>query len=103
MEGLRLRSRIRWNLKGDWVTKEFFCGVKEKAASSTITCLRDHDGNRITEQAGMKRLCHNFYRDLYTTGPQAEAHEAAMQAFLDLIPRKFTAEAQVALSQPLSN
>jgi hypothetical protein len=78
LEGIRLRSKIRWNMKGDRVTKEFFRGVKEKAASSTITSLRGLDGARITDQAGLREFCHDFYRDLYAVGPHTEAHEAAM-------------------------
>ena len=101
--GLRIRSQIRWNLKGDRVTKEFFRGIREKATSVAITRLQAPDGTIVTEQAGLRNLYQEFYQFLYTTVPLTEVHEVAMQSFLTLIPHKFTMEAQEQLSRPLDN
>jgi hypothetical protein len=40
--GKRVRSRIRWMLKGDAITKEFFQAVGERPESATNTELAIH-------------------------------------------------------------
>jgi hypothetical protein len=85
------------------VTQEFFRGVREQAGSAAIIKLQALDGTAVTEQGELRNLYNEFYRSLYTAEPITEAHEAAMQSLLNLIPQKFTAEAQEELSQPLDN
>jgi hypothetical protein len=94
VNGQRVRSRLRWNLKGDRVTKEFFRGVREKAASSVITSLHDRDGNLVTKHIGLQMVCTDFYQALYTAKRSLPAHDAAMQALIDLIPKQFFVPAQ---------
>jgi hypothetical protein len=51
--GQRLRARVRWKLVGNRMSKELFRGIREKAASSMITSLRDQDGTLVSTQAGL--------------------------------------------------
>jgi hypothetical protein len=99
--GRRLRARLRWNLRGDRVTKEFFRGVWEKSAYSIITQLRAADGRVVSDQEGLSDVYVDFYSHLYTTEPITPAHEAATHAFVNLIPGRFSESTQASLSKPL--
>jgi hypothetical protein len=101
--GRRLRARLRWNIKSDKVAKEFFRGVRKKAASSMITSLKDQHGTRVSDQVGLYQICTTFYQDLYREDEVSPAHELAMQALIDLVPHKFSSTAQQCLSQPLTS
>lgn len=49
-EGRQLRARLRWRMKGDSMTKEFFRAVQEKPTRSLITELRSPNGASIKQQ-----------------------------------------------------
>jgi hypothetical protein len=40
--------------------------VREKAASSVVTSLRDRNGNLTTDHVGLQTVCVDFYKNLYT-------------------------------------
>jgi hypothetical protein len=46
-------KRIRWILKGDMVSKEFFNEVQEKPESTTIVFLRNPAGEEIRDKTGL--------------------------------------------------
>jgi hypothetical protein len=57
VESKKIRTRVRWKLKGDMVSKEFFRAVKEKSASIAITGLHNKDGVLVKERVGLEAIC----------------------------------------------
>ena len=56
--GKRVRARIRWKLKGDMVSSEFFKAVREKASVTAITSLRDSNGVLVFDSTGLGEILH---------------------------------------------
>jgi len=59
--GQRIRVRIRWKLRGDMVSAEFFKAIREKPASSAITSLRNSLGVIVDDSKEMSKVCSEFY------------------------------------------
>ncbi|KAG0605467.1 hypothetical protein M758_9G061900 [Ceratodon purpureus] len=89
LAGRKTRSRIRWKHRGDHVSREFFSAVKERHNTGVITALHDPQGQRVTDRQGLEDIALNYYRDLYAAPIPTEAHRAAEEALLALIPASF--------------
>jgi len=100
--GRRIRARIRWKLRGDLVSSEFFKALREKPASSAITCLRNSQGEEVKDQDGLKQICSDFYSKLYTAEPESSDNLEAMDEFLSLLPDSVPQEAKISLSKPIT-
>jgi hypothetical protein len=74
VNGQILRSRIRWKFRGDKVSKEFFRVVREKSLSTVITCLKDSQGTKIRDRAGLGHLCTKYYQRLCRASEGNQAH-----------------------------
>jgi hypothetical protein len=90
VKGKRVRSKIRWMLKGDSVMKEFFKAVQEKLESATIASLRSPDGEEIYDRRGQQTLCRDFYSNLYSAGPISDEEREAREIILRQVPASFT-------------
>jgi hypothetical protein len=55
----------------------------------------------VSDQERLSDVYVDFYRHLYIAEPITPAHEAAMQAFVNLIPGRFSESAQASLSKSL--
>ena len=53
IRGKHTRCRLRWMLKGDAVSKEFFQAVQEKSKSPTITSSKNPKGEEIRNRVGL--------------------------------------------------
>ena len=60
--GRKVHSRIRWKLKRDLVSKEFFVIVKDRPKFATIASFMDKLGQRVTDHASMEQTVLSFYR-----------------------------------------
>jgi hypothetical protein len=60
-----VRSHVKWRLKRDSGTKEFYQAVKPKTMQSCITELVNSEGVSCFDQNQMEEICHSFYRDVY--------------------------------------
>ena len=49
INGIKVRSRMRWKDKGDWCTVEFFKVVKTKAKNAAITKLANEQNEMVTD------------------------------------------------------
>lgn len=101
--GQRIKSQIRWKIRGDLVSAEFFKATREKPASSAITGLRNTQGQLIEEPNGLRQVCSNFYSRLYSTRPESPACLEAMDEFLGLLFDDIPLESKSSLSFPLSS
>jgi hypothetical protein len=102
VEGKKIRTRIRWKLKGDMVSKEFFKAIKEKSASTAITGLRNKDGVLVKDRAGLEAICQEYYADLYRSPPKNHETEAAVALILDTLEDKLSRLAKTRLARPLT-
>jgi hypothetical protein len=102
IEGKKIRVRVRWRLKGDMVSKEFFQAVKERSTSTTIMSLKNKDGIEVKDRAGLEAVCMEYYRELYSSPPQDPASATAAGSFLDSMLDKLTRSTKQTLAWPLS-
>jgi hypothetical protein len=76
-EGLRIRSRMKWNQVGDACTKEFFQANRECRGASYVSALEDALGHVCNDQEGLERVCSDYYGKLYTKGTESAAKAGA--------------------------
>ena len=72
-EGLRIRSRMKWNQVGDACTKEFFQANRERTGASLVSILEDAQGHVCNDQEGLERVCSDYYGKLYIKGDELAA------------------------------
>lgn len=65
LEGTKTKSRARWRLFGDTVSEEFFQATRAAPQSTSITELRDRNGDLLHERQALERVCTEFYANLY--------------------------------------
>jgi hypothetical protein len=98
VEGKKIRTHVRWKLKGNMVSKEFFRAVKEKFASTAITSLRNKDGVLVKDRAGLEAIRQEYYADLYRSPPKNHETEAAVALILDTLEDKLSMLAKTRLA-----
>jgi hypothetical protein len=103
VEGKRIRSRIRWNFKGDRLSTEFFKAVREKSTATALTGIKDPAGTLVADSCGLSRLTSTFFQSLYTSEVDTPEHQQALEALLADIPSRFPPTAQAQLDRPLSS
>jgi hypothetical protein len=102
VRGKQIRARIRWKVKGGSPSVEFFWAVREKAASTAITGLRDSTGTIQSDPTGLGRVCSEYFRNLYAVPNPVEDPAAAMHDFSSLLGDRFDSKAKERLHSPLS-
>ena len=66
MEGVKIRSRVRWISDGEKVTK-YFCNLeKRNFVSKCMNSLKKNDGEIISDQSEILRETMQFYKKLYS-------------------------------------
>ena len=103
VEGLRLRSRIKWKQHGDrGRSKEFFQAHRQRSSTAQITVLDDVDGVSHTDQPDLERICQAYYQKLYTDRVESEESREAEGIALRCIPDKLSNEMKSRLQAPLN-
>jgi len=75
MEGVRIRSRVKWFEEGEKPSKYFLTMESSKGRSKTWTKIRKSDGTVSTKIEDILQTQIDFYSDLYTeekTDPEAQ-------------------------------
>jgi hypothetical protein len=65
LEGQKIRNWVKWKLKGNFGTKEFYCTVKPKIVQFNITELVNGNGVSCFDQNQMEEIYYSYFRDLY--------------------------------------
>jgi hypothetical protein len=102
LEGQKVRSRAKWCLFGDKLTAEFFRAVRETPNNSSITELKDSQGNIQHDREALETICTDYYSQLYTQvdeTPQALLDRASI---LDCVTCRFTPQMVQQLEEPLT-
>ena len=94
----RQRSRVEWLKEGDRNTSFFHARASARRRTNRIRWLCKPDGTRCEDQKGIQEMVHNFYLNLFSSEPST-----SMDAVLDAIPAKVTAEMNKALLQDYTN
>ena len=105
IEGLRLRSRLKWKEVGDQCSKEFFQFFQSHRARSNashITELKDEHGQTHISQAVMVQICSNYYQKLYTAREAPEVATGAQEAALRYVKDKLSPRMKTSLQAPLT-
>jgi len=95
-KGAQIRSRIKWIDDGEKNTK-YFCSLeKTRAKKNTITRLKPHTGEVITNQTQILEEQVNFYKGLYSQEADVQNTAAAIDEFIAdaNIPRLSSQEAE---------
>ena len=94
----RQRSRIEWLTAGDRNTKFFHLRASIRRKKNMIKALQNSLGVVVDDPAELRALANEFYHNLYTSeGVQN------MDAVLDHVPRKVSAEMNASLCAPYTN
>ena len=94
----RQRSRIEWLNVGDRNTKFFHLRASIRRKKNMIKALQNSLGVVVDDPAELRALVNDFYHNLYTSeGVQN------MDAVLDHVPRKVSAEMNASLCAPYTN
>lgn len=102
LEGLRLRSRLKWRKAGDQGSKEFFLAHRARSMATNITELDDEAGITHTSQTELGKICQSYYSKLYKARPpSAESREAENHA-LSFLSDKIPAQMREKLQAPIS-
>jgi hypothetical protein len=101
-ENQRLPSRLKWKSVGDQCSKEFFQATRERSTTSHITELEDVDGRVHTSQAGMAKVCQDFYQKLYSMRQPSLASGGAKYQALRYIQDRLSVRAKASLSLQIS-
>jgi hypothetical protein len=88
--GKMIRTRIRWRLQGDMVSKAFFLVVKERPASVAITELHDANKTLHHDSHQIERICTKFYSNLYKAPDHDLDQVRTAEAFLHHFPARFS-------------
>ena len=65
MEGVKIRSRVRWISDGEKVTK-YFCNLeKRNFVSKCMNSLKNNKGEIISDQSEILNETRQFYKKLY--------------------------------------
>jgi exonuclease III len=101
-EGIRIRSRVKWNQVGDACTKEFFQANRDRSGASHVTALEDSQGQVRNDQAGLEQICFEYYGKLYTKGVDSAAKAGAEAQAFACIKDSLTPGMKESLKSPLS-
>lgn len=63
--GVVVRSRVKWQKVGDKYTAKFFKLVRQKIMQTVISELRDTQGRCFYKREDLKKICFDFYKNLY--------------------------------------
>lgn len=92
------RSRVEWLTSGDRNTKIFHLRASIRRKKNTIRALQNSLGVLTDDLEELKAMVHEFYKTLYTTEGVSN-----MEAVLNCVPAKVTAEMNELLCAPYSN
>jgi hypothetical protein len=88
--GRKARSRLRWKLKGDMISREFFLATKERPQTATIGSLRNKEGEKVSVRRRLEHLVTSFYAKLYTAPAESPEHHQAEDLILQQVPNSFS-------------
>ena len=89
LAGKTIRNRVIWKAKGDLVSMEFFRAVQDRSAASSISALRNLQGNRLTDRPNLEQQALEFYQNLYAPIPAHPLHAQLKRRLLDITPPTF--------------
>ena len=64
-KGYHVRSRAKWVEHGERSTSYFLGLEKARQSANCIDCLKDKDGTKHYDDAGILKVARTFYQDLY--------------------------------------
>lgn len=69
IEGMIIRSRVKWKQEGE-KTSKYFCNLeKRNFTDKAMGLLQNEKGEIISEQENILKEVHDFYKDLYSCRP----------------------------------
>ena len=74
----KVQVRIKWHFKVEMVLSKFFRAVKEQLATTTLTCLKDKEGTRVSSSVGLSNIFNYFYQRLYNCEPSSLEQDRAI-------------------------
>jgi hypothetical protein len=92
------RSRVEWLREGDRNTSFFHARATARQKTNKIDMLLHADGSKCEVQAELKGMVQEFYENLFSSEPCA-----SVDAVLDAIPTKFTADMNDDLGKPYTD
>lgn len=101
IQGVRIRSRLKWLNLGDRVSKFFFKALKVKEARDKITSICD-DGKCFSESEGILEAFTQFYKNLFTSEDSRDAMKVARERIKTIIPRIVEVVDSLRLETPIS-
>jgi hypothetical protein len=94
----RERSRVEWLCEGDRNTAFFHARASARKRTNKIDSLVRADGSKCVVQAEIKGMAHQFYEHIFTS-----ENCTSVDAVLDAIPSKVTAEMNEGLCKPYTD
>ena len=82
-EGTRVRSRVQYYEENDNPSGLYIRAEQIRARDKCIQVLEDKDGE-VSDANSLKRVCHDFYKDLYT---REDIDVEQARPFLDSVPK----------------
>jgi hypothetical protein len=92
------RSRVEWLREGDRNTSVFHARATSRRKTNKIDMLLRADGSKCEVQAELKGMVQEFYENLFSSEPCA-----SVDAVLDAIPTKVTADMNDDLGKPYTD
>jgi hypothetical protein len=83
------------------VLSKFFKAVKEQSAATTLTCLKEKAGNRVSSSVGLSNICSDFYQRLYNCEPSSSEQDRAIRDLTHMIPDDFNLDMKLILQKPI--
>ena len=99
IEGVKMRSRIRWLEEGEKPTRFFFKLEQERAEKHRVSAVYDCDGNEVTSRTDLENAHVNFYRRLFAC---EEVDPVCQQHLFSQVDLKLSSEESASCEGPAS-